>query len=114
MLESPAYQRRRAVHAAREDADEAKLWAIEYLNEDVARLQFLKQHHYHPVNAESGERVPLHGCQKGDKEGMCKSDFPRNAWQTDRGMVLCPCQAEAHGKARTQESDRGVAWPVWE
>ena len=67
MIESPAYQRRRPVHAASDAAEEAKLWAMEYLNEDVARLQCLKQHHYHPVNAESGERVPLHGCQKRDK-----------------------------------------------
>ena len=106
MIECPSYQRRRAVHAECGEAAEARSWAMEYLKDDVARLQFLKQHHYHPINAETGERVPLHGCQKGDKAGVCKSDFPRHAWQTERGMVLCPCQAEAHGMASQGRKNR--------
>ena len=116
MIECPMYQRRRAVCADSGDAAEARSWAMEYLKDDVARLQVLKQHHYHPINAETGERMPLHGCQKGDKAGVCKSDFPRDAWRTERGMVAMsmPSRSAWHGKPRTQESDRGVAWPVWE
>eukprot|EP00438_Fugacium_kawagutii_P017484 Skav217980 [mRNA] locus=scaffold496:402099:408191:- [translate_table: standard] len=99
MIECPEYQRRRALPGDGCDAAEAKTWALEYLKDDVVRLQVLKQHHYHPINAETGERVPLHGCQKTDKPGVCKSDFPREAWRTEQGMVLCPCQAETHGMA---------------
>ena len=106
MIECPTYQRRRAVRADSGDEAEARSWAMEYLKDDVARLQFLKQHHYHPINAETGERMPLHGCQKGDKAGVCKSDFPRQAWRTERGMVLCPCQAEAHGMASQGRKNR--------
>ena len=103
MIACPAYQRPRAECG---EAAEAKAWAMEYLRDDVACLQFLKQHHYHPINAETGERVPLHGCQKGDKPGVCKSDFPRHAWRTERGIVLCPCQAEAHGMASQGRKNR--------
>ena len=106
MIERPMYQRLPAVCADSGDAAEAMSWAMEYLKDDVARLQFLKQHHYHPINAETGERMPLHGCQKGDKAGVCKSDFPRQAWRTERGMVLCPCQAEAHGMASQGRKNR--------
>ena len=60
---------------------EAEKWAKDYLEMDVAELQFFKQHHYHPMNSETGERVPLHGCLRADKEGVCKSDFPRHAKQ---------------------------------
>ena len=102
----PQYQRRRAVPADCGDAAEARSWAMEYLKDGVARLQFLKQHHYHVTNAETGERVPLHGCQKGDKAGVCKNDFPRQAWRTERGMVLCPCQAQVHGMASQGRQNR--------
>eukprot|EP00438_Fugacium_kawagutii_P008899 Skav215707 [mRNA] locus=scaffold2573:242958:252224:+ [translate_table: standard] len=106
MIECPEYQRRRALPTDGPDATEAMAWAMEYLTGDVARLQFLKQHHYHPMNAETGERVPLHGCQKADKSGVCKSDFPREAWRSTQGMVLCPCQAETHGMATKGRKNR--------
>lgn len=99
MIESPAYQRRRARDDMANEVEEALAWATEYLQEDVAELQFLKQHHYHPLNPETGERMPLHGCQKADKANVCKSEFPRVSWLRDTGIVLCPCQAEAHGMA---------------
>ena len=106
MIECPEYQRRRAAHAEGLDSAEANAWAMEYLKDDVARLQFLKQHHYHPINGETGERMPLYGCQKADKTGVCKSEFPRTAWQTAQGVVLCPCQAEKHGMAAQGRKNR--------
>ena len=106
MVACPAYQRRRASQSDCAAEKEAEAWAMEYLAEDVAALQFLKQHHYHPPNAETGERVPLHGCQKADKPGACKSDFPRQAWLTDKGEVLCPCKAEAFGMSTQGRKNR--------
>ena len=52
MIETPAYQRRRARDDIANEVEEASAWATEYLQEDVAELQFLKQHHYHPLNPE--------------------------------------------------------------
>ena len=106
MIETPAYQRRRARDDIANEVEEASAWATEYLQEDVAELQFLKQHHYHPLNPETGERMPLHGCQKADKANVCKSEFPRVRWLRDTGIVLCPCQAEAHGMATQGRRNR--------
>ena len=117
MLQCPAYQRRRAASADSCAKEEATTWGKEYLQEDVATLQFLKQHHYHPVNAETGERTPLHGCQRAEKPGVCKSDFPR----TDgvgyaRGMRAVPLQRDGArpSSARPKKQDRGFAWTVRE
>ena len=106
MVQTPAYQRRRACDSAGAAKEEARAWAKEYLEEDVAHLQFLKQHHYHPVNPDSGERMPLHGCQKADRPGVCKSDYPREAWVTEKGVVLCPCAAATHGMATHGRKNR--------
>ena len=116
MIECPMYQRRRAVRADAGDAAEARSWAMEYLKDDVARLQVLKQHHYHPINAETGERMPLHGCQKRRQSRSLQKRFSarRVANRAGHGAMSMPSRSAWHGKPRTQESDRGVAWPVWE
>ncbi|CAK9113461.1 unnamed protein product, partial [Durusdinium trenchii] len=106
MIACPAYQRRRASATEADEREEAMAWAREYLAENVATLQFLKQHHCHPLNAETGERVPLHGCQKADKPGACKSEFPRTAWLSDKGEVLCPCKAEGFGMSTQGRKNR--------
>ena len=46
MTSRPDYQRRSATTA--QDTEEALQWQREYLEEDVVKLQYLKQHHYHP------------------------------------------------------------------
>ena len=106
MVSCPTYQNRRACESDLEATEEAQTWAMEYLREDVAKLQFLKQHHYHPFSPDSGERVPLHGCQKADRAGECKSEYPRKAWLTETGLVLCPCKAAAHGMATHGRKNR--------
>ena len=95
LIRCPAYQQFRALKPA--CAEEAAKWQKMYLEDDVVQLQYLKQHHYHPVNAESGERMPLRGCQKQEKKGVCKSDFPRQGWLCSDAKVLCPCQLQRHG-----------------
>ena len=75
MIECPMYQRRRAVRADSGDAAEARSWAMEYLKDDVARLQFLKQHHYHPINAETGERMRCMAAKKETKQESAKAIF---------------------------------------
>ena len=94
MTECPKYLRARA--AAR-DANEADQWARTYLEDDVVTLQYLKQHHYHPIDPDTGERKPLRGCEKKDRPGLCKSDFPRIAWLCAEAKVLCPCELAKHG-----------------
>ena len=106
MITVPAYQQRRAWQASMSEEEEGRAWAQEYLVDDVSSLQFLKQHHYHPPSAETGERIPLHGCQRADRPGVCKSDFPRSAWLTPAAEVLCPCRAEAHGMATEGRKNR--------
>ena len=106
MIACPAYQRRRASATEADEREEAMAWAREHLAEDVATLQFLKQHHCHPLNAETGERVPLHRRQKADKPGACKSEFPRTAWLSDKGDVLCPCKAEGFGVSTQGRKNR--------
>ena len=66
---------------------------------DVVALQYLKQHHYHPIDPTTGERKPLAGCQKKDRPGECKSDFPRVRWLCADAIVLCPCALALHGFA---------------
>ena len=76
---------------------EATEWRRQYLENDVVQLQLLKQHHYHPYNEVTQERVPLAGCQKSDRPGLCKSDFPRTQWLCSEATVLCPCKLQLHG-----------------
>ena len=89
MTDCPKYLRARALTR---DAREAEQWAQTYLANDVVTLQYLKQHHYHPIDPETGERKPLRGCEKKDRPGVCKSDFPRIAWLCAAAKVLCPCE----------------------
>ena len=104
MMETPRYQYRRAPNPS--DEAEASAWTKQYLEEDVVRLQYLKQHHYHPRNDATGQREPLRGCQKQDRPGVCKSDFPRDAWLCDESKVLCPCQLTRHGLTNQRRKNR--------
>ena len=104
MTTFPLYQSGRATKDL--DHTEATLWAQKFLAEDVVKLQYLKQHHYHPVNQTTGERVPLGGCQKKDRPGICKSHYPRDAWLRDDATVLCPCQLSRHGFEKQGRKNR--------
>ena len=68
--------------------DEGKVWLEEYLKGHVQRIQELKQHHVHTLNAK-GERVPLAHCRRADNPQKCKSDFPRTLWIVRKAVVLC-------------------------
>ena len=108
MTSFPAYQSARARPDVNIDQQEkeAKDWATTYLCDDVVKLQYLKQHHYHKYHPETGERVPLRGCQRADKPGECKSDYPRTAWVSDEASVLCPCELERKGMAQQGHKNR--------
>ena len=99
MTAFPEYLGARSRHGgtAEEEEEEAMDWARRYLCEDVVQLQYMKQHHYHKLNADTGERTPLRGCQRADKPGECKSDYPRTAWVSDESVVLCPCELQKKG-----------------
>ena len=66
MTAFPEYLGARSRHGgtAEEEEEEAMDWARRYLCEDVVQLQYMKQHHYHKLNADTGERTPLRGCQR--------------------------------------------------
>ena len=96
MTTLPQYQLDRC--AANENVEtEAAEWYKQYLEQDVVQLQLLKQHHYHPYNEVMETRVPLAGCQKSDRPGICKSEFPRTEWLCPQATVLCPCKLKAFG-----------------
>ena len=65
-------------------------WREEYLDEDIQRLQQMKQHHVHIYNEETGQREPLQACRRKDRPDKCKAEFPRDQWLIDRAVVLCP------------------------
>ncbi|CAJ1356044.1 unnamed protein product, partial [Effrenium voratum] len=71
MIDAPGYQRARAeeMHMLDEEA-EATAWSQTYLDEDVAKLQTLKQHHVHNWDADTQEFKPLTGCQRQDSCGL--------------------------------------------
>ncbi|CAJ1429954.1 unnamed protein product, partial [Effrenium voratum] len=97
MIDAPGYQRARAeeMHMLDEEA-EATAWCQTYLDEDVGKLQTLKQHHVHNWDADTQEFKPLTGCQRQDRPNECKSAFPRTAWLREDAAVLCPCLLKAH------------------
>ena len=96
MTTVPTYQLRRATETDNAQ-NEAADWRRRYMAEDIVQLQLLKQHHYHPYNETSQGRVPLAGCQKSDRPGQCKSDFPRTQWLCAQPTVLCPCKLKTYG-----------------
>lgn len=104
MTAYPHYQRARATKPR--DKTEAEEWEKQYLQTDVVALQYLKQHHYHPIDPKTGERKPLSGCQKKDRPGECKSDFPRVGWLCATAAVLCPCALARHGFADSGRKNR--------
>eukprot|EP00438_Fugacium_kawagutii_P006753 Skav200266 [mRNA] locus=scaffold4437:38715:48406:+ [translate_table: standard] len=107
MTTFPTYQLRAAPVADDDEiSKDAVSWYEEYLEQDVVNLQALKQHHYHPFCESSGARVPLTGCQKSDRPGVCKSDFPRAAWLCTSGEILCPCRLKAHEMPLTGRKNR--------
>ncbi|CAK9052298.1 unnamed protein product [Durusdinium trenchii] len=104
MTAPAAYQLRRA-NGHNLDA-EASEWKRTYLEEDVVALQLLKQHHYHPYSESAQARVPLAGCQKSDRPGLCKSEFPRTQWLCNHTTVLCPCKLKTYGMPSTGRKNR--------
>ena len=96
MTTVPTYQLQRAADTDNVQ-NEAADWRRRYMAEDVVQLQLLKQHHYHPYNETSQGRIPLAGCQKSDRPGLCKSDFPRTQWLCAQPTVLCPCKLKTYG-----------------
>ena len=110
MTAYPHYQRARATEPR--DKTEAVEWEKQYLQTDVVALQYLKQHHYHPIDPNTGERKPLTGCQKRDRPGECKSDFPREHWLCADAAVLRPGAAWLC-RQRSQEPPRCALWPLW-
>ena len=96
MTTVPTYQLQRATETDNAQ-NEAADWRRRYMAEDVVQLQLLKQHHYHPYNETTQGRVPLAGCQKSDRPGLCKSDFPRTQWLCAQPTVLCPCKLKTYG-----------------
>ena len=113
MTQLPDYLLRRA--AAADDLEaEATEWRRQYLENDVVQLQLLKQHHYHPYNEVTQERVPLAGCQKSDRPGLCKSDFSSHPVALLRSNRVMPLQTPIAWYAcwRTEKSFRSFTWSL--
>ena len=104
MTAAPPYQLQRA--GAQDVEAEAAEWRRVYMEEDVVSLQLAKQHHYHPYSEAAQSRVPLSGCQKSDRPGVCKSDFPRTQWLCSAATVLCPCKLKSFGMPFTGRKNR--------
>jgi len=104
MTAAPPYQLQRA--GAQDVEAEAAEWRRVYMEEDVVSLQLAKQHHYHPYSETAQGRVPLSGCQKSDRPGVCKSDFPRTQWICSAATVLCPCKLKSFGMPLSGRKNR--------
>ena len=104
MTAIPQYQLQRA--RAQDVEAEAAEWRRIYMEEDVVALQLVKQHHYHPYSEAAQSRVPLSGCQKSDRPGVCKSDFPRTQWLCPDATVLCPCKLKSFGMPLSGRKNR--------
>ena len=104
MTTAPQYQLQRA--GAQDVEAEAAEWRRVYMEEDVVSLQLAKQHHYHPYSETAQSRVPLSGCQKSDRPGVCKSDFPRTQWLCPAATVLCPCKLKSFGMPLSGRKNR--------
>ena len=72
------------------DLNEGRVWLREYLEEDVQQKQEHRQHHIHIPN-DDGTRIPLAHCRHIDNPKLCKSEFPRTKWLTEKPVVLCKC-----------------------
>ena len=72
----------------RSKVEEGRTWCQRYLFDHVQRVQEMKQHHVHTLNAK-GERVPLTHCRRVDNPNKCRGDFPRTHWLIEKGVVLC-------------------------
>ena len=104
MTAAPPYQLQRA--GAQDVEAEAAEWRRVYTEKDVVSLQLAKQHHYHPYSETAQGRVPLSGCQKSDRPGICKSDFPRTQWICSAATVLCPCKLKFFGMPLSGRKNR--------
>ena len=111
MTTIPTYQLRRATEADNAQ-NEAADWRRRCMAEDVVQLQLLKQHHYHPYNETSQGRVPLAGCQKSDRPGLCKSDFPRTQWLCAQPIMPLQVENVRDAKRWTKKSLRSFAWTL--
>lgn len=88
MTTFPRYQLRRA--QAQRQSDEGMTWQRDYLEHDLVALQYLKQHHYRPISPETGERVPLRGCQKQETLGRLQVRLPAGYLVVPQGKNIMP------------------------
>ena len=89
--------------------EDGKTWLNKYLSQHVQRIQELKQHHVHTLNAK-GERVPLAHCRLADNPQKCKSDFPRTLWIIRKAVVLC--RGLLRGTADLWSHNSGYKWVI--
>ena len=85
-----------------QDVTEAKLqWGVEgdiYREHYYKRLQFVQAHmnnHIHPLNASTGERVPLKSCRRKDRPQETKCGFPVDDGEMVAvARLVCTCYAD--------------------
>ena len=73
---------------------EADIYREHYLR----RLQFVQMHmnqHIHPLNANTGERVPLKSCRRKDRPQETKCGFPVDDGEMlEASRLVCTCYAD--------------------
>ena len=93
----------RAMHPWQEDFDPTALAAwdadgVRWRQAYEARVQHTfsrMNHHIHPMNDTTGERVVLKSCRpKGTKDNICKSGFPLEKELTPAPLFVCSCVAK--------------------
>ena len=85
---------------APEWSSEGNVWRTIYDN----RLQHVlsrMNHHIHPLNIDTGERVPLASCCRKGRIKECKSGFPLESEMLDETILVCSCLAEEYGWTKT-------------
>ncbi|CAE7244158.1 pfh1 [Symbiodinium natans] len=89
----------------------AETWKQLYLNEDVEKLQQLKQHHVHLPNTPDGPRMPLRHCRDPKDSTKCKAGFPRDKRLTEKSVLICKGLAENMGMpTKGKRSALGLLW----
>ncbi|CAE7251314.1 pfh1 [Symbiodinium natans] len=89
----------------------AETWRQLYLNEDVEKLQQLKQHHVHLPNTPDGPPMPLRHCKDPKDPTKCKAGFPRDKRLTDKSLLICKGLAENMDMpTKGKRSALGLLW----
>ena len=55
------------------------------------------QHHWHPKDGKSGERMPIHGCKSKKNGTKCRHNFPLLKKMTLEPKVVCPGNCRRYG-----------------